>query len=82
MITYKYTNGRKEIAFPHLLPSHCENISKAMGNTENTEDSEYANLTELDWVEYEFATIEYDYQIHQIAAKRIRELFKRLFERK
>lgn len=49
---------------------------------EDTEDDEYARLTELDWVEYEFGTIEYDYQIHPIAAKRIRELFKRLFERK
>lgn len=36
--------------------------------------------TELDWAEYEFATVEYDYQIPPRAAERIRALFKRLYD--
>lgn len=43
--------------------------------------NEYEQMTDLDWVEYEFATIEYDFQIHPTAAKRIRALFERLYER-
>ena len=45
------------------------------------DEDEYKHITELDCVEYEFSTIEYDFQIHPIAAKRIRELFKRLYEK-
>lgn len=44
--------------------------------------SEYENLTELDWVKYEFATIEYDFQINPIAARRIEALFERLYNAK
>lgn len=45
-------------------------------------DHEYAGCTELDWAEYEFATIEYDYKVHPDAARRILELFKKLYEAK
>lgn len=40
--------------------------------------NEYEDATPLDWAEYEFATIEYDYKVHPNAAKAIREIFKRL----
>jgi hypothetical protein len=40
----------------------------------------YEDCTPLDWAEYEFATIEYDYMIQPEAARRIREIFKRLYE--
>lgn len=43
-------------------------------------DQEYEDMTALDWAEYEFDTIEYDYKIHPEAAKAIRSLFKRLYE--
>lgn len=42
-------------------------------------ESDYKNVTEREWVEYEFSTIEYDYQVHPEAAKRIRLLFDRLY---
>ena len=45
------------------------------------DEDEYRYLTELDAVEYVFSTIEYDFKIHPIAAKQIRELFKRLYEK-
>ena len=41
--------------------------------------SDYDELTELDWVLYEFATIEYDFRIHPVAARRIEALFERLY---
>ena len=56
-----------------------------VGQTDHTQDGvdpesdDYANVTELEWAEYEFETIEYDYQIHPKAAKIIRNLFKRLY---
>ena len=40
--------------------------------------TDYDAVTPLEWAEYEFATIAYDYQIHQKAAIAIREIFKRL----
>ena len=40
------------------------------------------NLTELVWVRYEFATIQYDYNILADAAKRIDTLFERLYNAK
>ena len=46
----------------------------------NTSGDDYKDMTELDWVEYEFATIEYDYRVHAEAARRIRCLFKRLYD--
>ena len=42
------------------------------------EQTDYDNITELDWVLYEFATIAYDYKIHPEAVRRINELFERL----
>lgn len=51
--------------------------------TDAFDDSDdYTHLTELDWAEYEFATIEYDFRIHPIAAERIRHLFKRLHDKR
>ena len=41
---------------------------------------EYESMTQLDWAEYEFATIEYDYMIHPKAAISIRAIFKRLYD--
>lgn len=41
--------------------------------------NDYYDATKLDWAEYEFATIEYDYRIHPDAAKRIRQIFKALY---
>ena len=40
--------------------------------------SEYDQLTERDWVDVEFATIAYDYQIHPDAVGRISLLLDRL----
>ena len=40
--------------------------------------SEYDDVTEREWVEYEFSTIQYDYQLHPDAARRIQGLFDRL----
>jgi hypothetical protein len=40
--------------------------------------SDYKDCSERDWVEYEFGTIEYDFNIHPEAARRIRSLFDRL----
>ena len=37
MITYKYCDGRKEIAFPHLLHSHHYNAPKEREKTTMTE---------------------------------------------
>lgn len=45
----------------------------------DTDNSDYEALTELDWAEYEFATIEYDYNIHANAANSIRAIFERLY---
>lgn len=42
--------------------------------------SEYDEVTPLEWAEYEFATIEYDYRIPERAANAIRAIFKRLSE--
>ena len=44
--------------------------------------SDYDRMTELDWAEYVFDTIAYDYQIHEDAAKAIRAIFVQLYERK
>lgn len=44
----------------------------------SSEDSDYDKMTELDWAEYQFATIEYDYNIHPQAANAIRAIFKQL----
>lgn len=41
--------------------------------------NEYEDVTELGWVEYEFATIECDYRIHPDAARAINRMFKRLY---
>lgn len=38
----------------------------------------YVDATERDWVDYEFATIVYDYQINSEAVRRIEILFNRL----
>jgi len=46
---------------------------------EYNEYDEYEDMTPLDWAEYEFATIEYDYKIHPEAARRIRELLERVY---
>lgn len=53
--------------------SQCEVIA-------DTDDSDYEALTGLDWAEYEFATIEYDYNIHPNAANSIRAIFERLYK--
>jgi hypothetical protein len=50
-----------------------------MVNKEITSD--YDNVTPLEWAEYEFATIEYDYEIHPEAAKAIYEILKRLADK-
>ena len=42
------------------------------------EKSDYEDVSEREWVEYEFSTIQYDYQLHPDAAKRIQGLFDRL----
>lgn len=44
------------------------------------QEQDYESMTPLDWAEYEFATIEYDYKIHPGAARAIREIFKRLYD--
>ena len=44
--------------------------------------SDYDELTELDRVLYEFGTVEYDFKIHPVAARNIREMFERLFNSK
>ncbi len=41
--------------------------------------SDYDEMTELDWAEYEFGTVEYDYKVHPEAARIIRLIFKRLY---
>lgn len=41
-------------------------------------ESDYDGVTPLEWAEYEFATVEYDYKIHPRAAEAIRAIFKRL----
>lgn len=51
------------------------------GCVTHTDQDEYANITPLEWAEYEFATIEYDYRIQEEAAARIRGIFKQLVER-
>jgi len=38
---------------------------------------DYEDCTDLDWAEYEFSTIEYDYRIHPDATKAIRNILKR-----
>lgn len=43
-------------------------------------EQEYESMTQLDWAEYEFATIEYDYKIPPKAAEAIRTIFKRLYD--
>jgi hypothetical protein len=43
--------------------------------------TDYDNVTPLEWAEYEFATIEYDFRIPLKAAQGIREIMKRLAER-
>lgn len=45
------------------------------------EPSDYERMTELDWAEYQFATVEYDYNIHPRAAESIRAIFKQLYEK-
>ena len=56
-----------------------------VGQTDHTQNGidperdDYADVTELDWAEYEFGTVEYDYNIHPQAARVIRTLFKRLY---
>jgi len=40
-------------------------------------DSDYDACTDLDWAEYEFATIEYDHRLSPDAARAIRAIFKR-----
>lgn len=40
--------------------------------------AEEPQMTPLESAEYEFATIEYDYNIHQNAAERILAIFRRL----
>lgn len=45
------------------------------------EYQEYEEMSKLDWAEYEFTTIEYDYVIHPNAAKAIRAIFKRLHDK-
>lgn len=45
---------------------------------EPDDQCEYDSLTELDWAEYQFATIEYDYHIHPDAARSIRAIFEQL----
>jgi hypothetical protein len=42
-------------------------------------DNEYSTMTELDWAEYMFATIEYDYNLHPRAAQSIRAIFRQLY---
>lgn len=39
-------------------------------------EEEYASCSDLDWAEYQFATIEYDFRIHPEAAKAIRSIFQ------
>ena len=46
---------------------------------EDDVEDDYANLTPLDWVMYEFATIQYDFNVHPKAAERIISLFERLY---
>ncbi len=41
--------------------------------------TDYDDVTPLEWAEYEFATIEYDYKVHPDAAKSILNIFKRLY---
>lgn len=41
---------------------------------------DYGQVTELEWVEYELDTIEYDFKIHPAAIKRIRALMVRILE--
>jgi hypothetical protein len=41
-------------------------------------ENDYQNVTAREWVEYEFATIEYDYQLPPAAVARIKLLFDRL----
>ena len=41
--------------------------------------SDYDKVTPLEWAEYEFATIAYDYKIHLDAIKSISNIFKRLY---
>ena len=41
-------------------------------------EDDYQEVSERYWVEYEFATIEYDYNINPKAAAAIRSLFDRL----
>lgn len=47
-----------------------------------TSEDEYANLTEYDWVMYEWGTIAYDYRVHPDAQSQIEILFKRLWNAK
>ena len=41
-------------------------------------DYDYESVSELDWADYQIATIEYDYRIHPKAAESIRSIFKQL----
>lgn len=43
-------------------------------------EDDYADVTPLQWAEYEFATIEYDNNISPKAAQAIRAIFVRLAE--
>jgi hypothetical protein len=54
-------------------------MSRLLDINENVSE-DYVELTPLDWVKYEFETIEYDYKIHPEAANRIRSLFEQLFK--
>jgi len=41
---------------------------------------EEPEMTPLDWAMYEFGTIEYDFQVHPEAARRIEGLFKQIYK--
>ena len=45
---------------------------------DDKEYDDYKDVKLRNWIEYEFATIEYDYSLHPEAARRIRLLFDRL----
>jgi hypothetical protein len=41
---------------------------------------DYEGMTQLDWAMYEFATIRYDFRIHPVAADRIEQIFRNLYD--
>ena len=47
-------------------------------NNGEHDPSDYDEVTELEWVLYEFSTIAYDYKIHPKAVDQIISLFQRL----